>query len=219
MRARRTCSGYRDTESLTDVILASASQLDDDMLSILRATVQYWQYERVFVDGTSELIYESFYDIYGDHPALEISNTIRASRFPILDMIQEQCRQCLSSSVASLSPIDYLARIQLSVDSILDITSAICASIPQLAGYLYDNMGPAMLGLESMSIVTSKSCTASAYSLLWPLFVYATNESALDTLRMWTVYWQTMEHLASTWTCRLYGREDGKGYLDRVLKP
>jgi hypothetical protein len=171
----------------SEAIITAASQLDYYMQALLEDTPPEWQYETVLLDMDSELVYESYYDLYSDYRVAEVLNMIRAGRVPILEIIQEECEKAASSYEALFMLFDPTEQFQLSVKNFEKMTSEICASIPQQAGYLTWLTDLTTSRPSAGRIRKPSAYVAGAYSVLWPLFIIGHSPLSPHPVRAWVI--------------------------------
>lgn len=171
-----------------DTIIATASAMDHEMVALIAEFPPSWLPNCVSVLGSSELVLGDHYDVYLDYRVAEPLNMVRAGRIPLLDLIEEQCEMTG----------DYEA-LEGAKEKVRDVGEVVCASVPQLAGYVpflelsstSRHSSPDSLDGSTFSSYTSKSMKldpsneASAYSLLWPLFTVANSRSCPDDAKWW----------------------------------
>jgi hypothetical protein len=171
-----------------DAIILAVAELDKAMVSILDTLPPEWQYETIPVQ--SDLLYEPHIHVYNDYRITEAINMIRAGRVPLLELIQEQCRTGASSPSPSFMMLDYAKQLQLATDGIRKMASEICASVAQQAGYKTLLAIPPTKSTSMSTIqrkITRDACGASAYSLIWPLYVIGRSPSTEVSLRLWII--------------------------------
>jgi len=182
-----------------DTIIATATEMDTDMASLMAEFPTEWLPQTIPLTKPSDLVYELHYDLYADYRLAEALNMVRAGRIPLLDLIREQC-QVAPSSPGSCQAFAYMKRVQRVKDNVADMVAVICASVPQLAGYLPLSDTPSSSrhsSPESMASMGSDSTTkgmklnpgneASAYSLLWPLFTVANSPACSELAKVWII--------------------------------
>jgi hypothetical protein len=180
-----------------DTIIATATEMDNDMVALMGEFPPEWLPQTIPLTRPSNLVYESHYDIYADYRLAEALNMVRAGRIPLLDLIREQC-QVAPSSLGSCQAFAYMKRVQRVKDNVADMVAVICASVPQLAGYLplleisssrHSSPGsPASTMSDSAKGMKLNPCNeASAYSLLWPLFTVANSPACSEPARNWII--------------------------------
>jgi hypothetical protein len=179
----------------SSTIISTAAQLDDEMAALLSDLPPGWEHQEVKLGSNSNLVLKSDYDIYASSSIAEALNSIRAGRVALLDIIiregyKVECTLEDYFFTLSLSP-DCKRRVDLAKENLQQTTSAICASVPQLAGYLLYLDDERIMKSDSTECFdfprTSISTALSSYSLLWPLFACANSIYTLPSTRDWII--------------------------------
>jgi hypothetical protein len=178
----------------SSAIITTASRLDDEMAELLANLPPEWEHRVVQLGSDSNLALESHYDIYTVSAIVEALNSIRAGRVALFDVIIREGYNVESTPedyFFNLSlPSDCKRRVESAKESLQQTTSAICASVPQLAGYLsyledeQEDQNPTRsFAFRQMS----SACAVSSYSLLWPLFACANSLYSAPSTRDWII--------------------------------
>lgn len=197
-----------------DSIIACAMKIDSDLSVWSKTLPLQWKYDTVFTDTDPELVYEGYFHVYHDHRIAQILNSFHMNRILLHQLINDRVVQRMSASRPSLISPDYTALAQLSLETMLKMTSDICASVPQFTASAPSFLSPTsklQASHSSSSIplsVTSrrKSETlqpgarhpylaqhsdpfrvAGGYFLLWPLFMVGSLAVSPNSLRLWVI--------------------------------
>ena len=159
-------------------VLDLANSLDDDLIALSKEMPPSWQYEIIFVDNCSDLIYGNCYHIYRSIHVTQTWNVLRTARILIYEIILEQHRGLSNSSNSEASVQSSITEHGLAGEPIATLTSEICASVPQ-----YTGTAAKTSGLESTAC--GKRYNISCYTLLFPLFVAAQSSATPSPTRQW----------------------------------
>lgn len=171
--------------STPESIIAAATELDVEILSIISDSPPEWVPQTIQLKSAawSKLVYEDHYDIYTDYRVAEHILMLRVARLMLTD-IMSSCEKNLSTQrVSSLLDEGDLG-IQPRT-TFQELASHICASVPQLAGYL-----PTILSLTPQNLPRSlpPSNRHAAYVLLWPLCALAHSRDCPAETRVWIAH-------------------------------
>lgn len=208
-------AGIKDGNlSDADAIIACAMRTDSDLNSWSKTLPLQWKYETIFTDTDKELVYEGYYHVYHDHRIAQMLNSFRMTRILLHQLINDRVVRRISSSRPSHIPPDYTALAQLSVETMVKMSSEVCASVPQftacapsfLSRTFRSQVSPSPF--SSISSLTSPEHKltsqpkaqapylaqnsyafpiAGGYFLLWPLFLVASLPISHNSLRLWVI--------------------------------
>ena len=119
-----------------DAIIASAMQIDSELLNLQANMLPMWQYQTIFTDADPDLVSEGFYHVYSDLWVAQMWNNFRIIRMVLNEIIREQLIKGYSSNPPLFTAPEYAVQLQLSTDAIILLASEICATVPQHAGYI-----------------------------------------------------------------------------------
>jgi hypothetical protein len=181
-----------------DAVITAALQIDREFLSLSVTMPPEWQYETVFTGDNPELVYEGYYHVYLDTWIAQIWNNLRVCRILLNQIILEQ----LKASPTPLSP-QYNTQYRLSKETSIQMSSEICATVPQHAGYISSLSVQRCDSSSSASKAASLQpqnkhkfqahsqepipVPASSYFLLWPLFMVGLISTSLTSQRNWVI--------------------------------
>ncbi|OCL01595.1 hypothetical protein AOQ84DRAFT_273148, partial [Glonium stellatum] len=174
----------------SDAIIASAMQIDSELVKLQSNMPPMWQYQTVFTDADSELVAEGFYHVYSDLWVAQMRNNFRILRMVLNEVIREQLLKGYSSNPPLFTAPEYAVQLQLSTNAILLLASEICATVPQHAGYI-----PSLVPLhptgqfvpQAQSPESESVRAAGCYYLVWPLFMVGRMTVCPDHLRLWVI--------------------------------
>ena len=159
-------------------VLDLARTLDDDFVALCKDMPPSWQYETILVKECSDLIYGNCYHIYRDVYVTQTWNALRLARILTNEMILEQLQELLDSSNSVSAVNGSTAKRGPEEESIITITSEICASVPQYTG-------SDAKALNSGGGASERRYNISCYTLLFPLFVAAQSSITPPSTRQW----------------------------------
>lgn len=137
--------------SNTDAIIASAAQIDSELLNLQTNIPPMWQYQTIFTDADPDLVFEGFYHVYSDLWVAQMWNNFRILRMVLNEVIREQLIKGYSSNPLLFTAPEYAVQLQVSTDAIILLASKICATVPQHAGYIPPLAPPHPAGSEQAS--------------------------------------------------------------------
>ncbi|EPE33566.1 Zn2/Cys6 DNA-binding protein [Glarea lozoyensis ATCC 20868] len=179
----------------SSAIISTAARLDGEMATLLNDLPPGWEHQTVNLLLASNLVLESHYDIYAVSSIAEALNSIRAGRIALLDIIIQEGYKVESTLedyffTLSLSP-ECKLEVDLAKENLHQTTSAICATVPQLAGYLPYLDDQRIMKSDTTECFDfpkiSTTTALSSYSLLWPLFACANSTYATPLTRDWII--------------------------------
>jgi len=197
-----------------DSIIACAMKIDSDLSVWSKTLPLQWKYETIFTDTDPEVVCEGYYHVYHDHRIAQILNSFRMNRILLHQLINDRFVQRMSSSRPSLTSPDYTALAQLSLETMLKMSSDICASVPQFTACAPSSLSQTSnLQASPSPSSTSLSVTsperratsqpgaqnpylaqhsdpfrvAGGYFLLWPLFMVGSLALSPNSLRLWVI--------------------------------
>lgn len=119
-----------------DAIIASAIQIDSELLNLQTNMPPMWQYQTIFTDADPGLVSEGFYHVYSDLWVAQMWNNFRIVRMVLNEIIREQLIKGYSFNPPLFTAPEYAVQLQLSTDAIILLASEICATVRQHAGYI-----------------------------------------------------------------------------------
>ncbi|TVY47742.1 hypothetical protein LOCC1_G002741 [Lachnellula occidentalis] len=104
-----------------ETIISECLELDGFLLAIVTNTPDGWEFETVFTDVESDLVYDGRYDVYYDYWIAQMWNALRTLRA----MLNEQVRNTLLAGFSSKPPYftepQYTAQFQISTELLYQI--------------------------------------------------------------------------------------------------
>jgi hypothetical protein len=214
------CPKYRLT-CLTAEVAALVSDIHQGVLNaeetidaLMVLQVQYiayadslvypWRYQEIVVDVSRPEVYGNTVHQYASHRAAGLWNSYRMTRMLLNEIIH---------AYSAYMPSDLANVLQTrAVDSIEEMTTEICASIPQFANPAefaldLDPLFPCSQHPSSGPPVTSMSSTRSAASVMWPLSVILGADLANVEVRAYAV--ERLEYLGRVFRMPQTERGDG----------
>lgn len=113
-------------------IMAAALDLDGDMQHFGETMPPKWQYNTIHTTSNPELVYEGFYHLYEACFIAQLWNNWRLARIRCHKVVLDQLLLLIPTS---MSP-NHFRQLQSSKETMQQLISDICATVPQLAGYL-----------------------------------------------------------------------------------
>ncbi|KAE8450076.1 hypothetical protein EG329_006857 [Mollisiaceae sp. DMI_Dod_QoI] len=163
-------------------IISVATKLDDDFHAVSSCLPLNWQYQTFHCSDTA-LVYNGIYHIYHDAWVIRYWNYIRVCRIRLQRIILDN-----SSHVLDTLSQQYQTR----ATTIAQLSTDICATVPQHAGYLR-LLQPQPMGSQSSLTHTvsaqreAGAYTAGIYYLLYPLFAIGRTKSTPIQQREWII--------------------------------
>ncbi|MCJ1291269.1 hypothetical protein MMC34_002812 [Xylographa carneopallida] len=202
VRFASLCASVKDG-SLSDVdaIIAAAMKIDSEMIEWTTSLPSTWEYETIFMDTDPVLVYDGHYHLYGNHRISQMWNSLRMGRIFLSRIISGQILQRISSVPVGQFSSDYTTLLLLSASTISQMSSEICASVPQftecpapffvesseLRSPAYSWLLPKQGQSGELDGHAPPIGAASGYFLLWPLFIAGSLPESPDSLRLWIV--------------------------------
>jgi hypothetical protein len=182
-----------------DSIIAAALQVDSEFFTLSRTMPPQWQHETIFTNADPELVYEGYCYLYANTWMAQIWSNLRVSRMFLNQIIVEQLRHSTSSPSSCPLP-EKTIQYELATATLVEMSSGICATLPQQAGYLLSlssQTSATLLSIPSLSSSQSqksraqyRESTATAvgcYFVLWPLFIVGLMSVASTLQRYWVI--------------------------------
>jgi len=155
----------------SDSIVKIALNLDSELSLLADTMPAQWLFESVPLKEMSELVFGTCYHVYPDQWVAFVWNCLRASRLLLHQEIVSRLGDKLTISPLSFTDLDTL-NYQASIKILHQMTSEICATVPQYSGYLkalYSKQSFAKIPSSSENITNGIPIIAGAYHVLWPL--------------------------------------------------
>ncbi|CAD6582208.1 MAG: hypothetical protein ASARMPRED_000899 [Alectoria sarmentosa] len=156
-------------------IIARATALDLEFLSLAKRMPSTWLYNPAYVEKASERVFEKRYDIYPDHFVTQGWNVLRVMRILLNDIIRTY-RDSKNTSPFNDGPSS--PKSSIAAACIDEIAKGICATAPQFTGY------------ETTTPRSKAYCTTQrlrCYTLLFPLYVAGLYASSTTQIKPWIV--------------------------------
>jgi hypothetical protein len=128
-------------------IIASASQFDNELAGLQEEMPSEFHFDALSFEDNPDLVYEGHCHIYKDFRIAQTWNLIRAHRVLINETIYANSQRCCST-IPEIDKHDSTLISCRSKAAIKQISTEICATVPQQAGYLAA-LKPAPLSSES----------------------------------------------------------------------
>ncbi|KAF6236414.1 hypothetical protein HO173_005506 [Letharia columbiana] len=180
-----------------DVIIAAAMQLDHDFVLWSSTLPPSWQFKTVLAehaDGT--LVYEGYYHLYSTHGIARSMNAWRMLRMQLKLTIREQI---LRQHTSPLRSQDYTTLMRHAESIITQLSSEICATIPQYVELparvpiSVSKTQPPHSTISDTPLPKTESSTsgfthaARSYGIIWPLMSVATCPVCHSSRRAWII--------------------------------
>ncbi|CAG8982723.1 hypothetical protein HYALB_00001004 [Hymenoscyphus albidus] len=168
------------TISTPDAMITCARALDEEVAGQLFDFSLWWNPKTIMINSEvkSELVYESYYNVYKDYREADSSNMMRVARVILSDILTD-CEELRRKACPNEK--DEGTQPGLITE---EMTSQICASVPQLAGYIPTLSSPTPHNLPRK---LPSSNSAAALSLLWPLLVLGNSRNISAKTREWII--------------------------------
>jgi hypothetical protein len=193
-------------------IIVEAQRQDENCARLCMIFRSKWCYTTVFTNDT-ELAYEGIYHVYtASFLSVRTWNSIRIGRIMINEIIRDQFVFGSSTTPPLLNLAEYIVQFRAAGDTITEMTFEICGCIPQYSAAIPSSSpankpGDQMLASRStLSKVSSTSDTgdrnytyseeASAYSLIFSLFVIGRTTERPLKLHLWAI--DRLQHIGNT---------------------
>ena len=179
-----------------DAAMISLVELDARFLELAIEVMPIWQYRTVRVDKRMSHHYDLYYHV---HPAEHIEqmwNTLRLTRILLNELI---CSRCLDCQGGVKQDPGTFALHQYATETIIEMASDICASVPQYIGDLSGSFkepvtetNPSRVssgGHARISSVGASNPThhLPCYRLIFPLYVAAQSAAAPLSLKAFAI--------------------------------
>jgi hypothetical protein len=187
-------------------VITAATHIDEECISILTDLAAKMPYQTIYTRDSTlvwafSLLYEEYYHVYDGYRVAQAWNSVRLGRILLNEVIRKYYTQAFVSSPAAFLSAKHTARFQLATDNIVEMSSQICATVPQFTSGLpapwpndQQESEQAAAYPSPLSSISSAPASiqpptpltiASAYSLLFPLFVVAFSPTSPDRQRAW----------------------------------
>ncbi len=172
-------------------IISSALQLDRELESLSTNVPFGWQYEWMFTNADPELVYEGYYHVHNDRWTIQAWNIIRTLRILLNEAIRDQLLSADPHTRPLVTFPEHALQFQLSTEKVVRLSSEICASVPQYAGYLDLLSSLDSCSVETVSRARDKGIIKDrgygAHYLIWPYFTVGTLTITPDRQRLWII--------------------------------
>lgn len=160
---------------LSSDIIARATELDLEFLSLAKHMPSTWLYSTTYLEEASESVLEKRYDTYPDHFITQGWNVLRVMRVLLNDIIRTHyvSRDTDFSNNESFSRSSYVATDYIDV-----IATEICATVPQYTGHNITTFRS-----KAYCMIQRLQC----YTLLFPLYVAGSYASCTTQIKPWIV--------------------------------
>jgi hypothetical protein len=185
------------------VIVAKALELDSMLQEFFVNVPVGWEYETVYTDVESSMIYNGLYHIYYDFCIAQTWNAMRILRI----LLNEQIRDALLKGFSSKPPLfnqpEHTAQFQISTDLLYQLQADILATVPQHLGFLSEsNPLPRSNESPKNNLSVSKSIwknfgdlpdvfqpmrMSGGYFLLWPLWLAGILDITTEPVRQFVI--------------------------------
>ena len=172
-------------------ILSSALQLDSELDSLSTNVPFGWQYQCIFTDADPELVYEGYYHVHNDRWTIHGWNILRTLRILLNQAIRDQLLRAEPHLPPLVTLPEHALQFQLSTENVVRLSSEICASLPQYAGYT-DILSRLDFGSgETVSRAREKGTFTNrgygTHFLVWPYFTVGTMTITPERQRLWII--------------------------------
>ncbi|KAF2011397.1 hypothetical protein BU24DRAFT_495587 [Aaosphaeria arxii CBS 175.79] len=153
--------------------IAKALALDQKLRSFTQSMPREGQYKTISMEIENQLVFDRIYHVYPTNFTAHLWNNIRTSRMRIHMVVVAQSRVLLSSPERYQHTF-MATQLEASENIVRSLARDICATVPQLAGYIDDLRGSSCtpenkLGTELAGTTSSERAAAgSAVSISGP---------------------------------------------------
>lgn len=134
IKFRRTLED--DAYDSPSALISQANTLDGRLTTFMDNMPEEGQFKNVHADIPAHLAFEGYYHVYPKNFTAHLFNNVRSSRMRLHSLIASQSRMALSTTNDQALKSAFIAQLQKSQDMMRVLAKEICATVPQLAGYL-----------------------------------------------------------------------------------
>lgn len=176
----------RTGEWSDDRIGRFGTELDGDLLSICNSMPSDWQFLAITPSVQSAHTFEGSIHVYPSHNVCKSWNTIRVVRILLNEIIQGSCQRLLTSTSFSPNP-DTPYQIKDCINTILSMSSDICAAVPQYMDCSLDFRAQVPKDGQFSTQDRTAYDRAGALGLIFPLYVAASSSVCPEHMREWII--------------------------------
>ncbi|KAF2466027.1 uncharacterized protein BDR25DRAFT_294042 [Lindgomyces ingoldianus] len=115
--------------------IAEAIVLDNKLLNFVENMPENGRFRVILSSGEDDLVFKGYYHAYARNFTAHLWNNVRSSRIRLHNVVLVQCRLLQNSaSQVDISSLDACVKVSEAV--IKQVAREICATVPQLAGYM-----------------------------------------------------------------------------------
>ena len=161
-------------------ILDTATQIDQGFQLLLIDMSTQQPYDIIYTEQNPDAFPEGYYYLHSDYQNTQAWNTLRTGRILLNNIIYEQYTTLFSTCMSSIDPTEHMHSVQRAINAVLQMSSEICATVPQYRGCLPQ---PRL----KHTVTASPLEIAAGYSLVWPLYVVGRSPICPESTRMWLI--------------------------------
>ncbi len=179
-----------------DVAISSLVELDAKFLRLAMEVSPTWQYKTRRMVEKSNHHYERYHHVYPAEHIAQMWNTLRLTRILLNEFI---CSLCSNSHEGVKRDSRALTLHQYSTETITEMTSDICASVPQYIGDLSGSFNKSVTKTDTLRVIPGGDARLSSvgqsnpthnlpcYRLIFPLYVAAQSPTTIPSLKTWVI--------------------------------